>query len=202
VATVALLSTTLDGALLVDLYTAYDHLVASQRAANDDLRRAELGNARVSFARLTRRPRTGAVDAGSGKLTHEQLVAFGRLGNFHYFLLSDDPRQALEQAYTCATTFPMLAIKISRRRSSRGATALTSGPSRGGRRPPYAARRCRASGYTASARLRGLRTIVHMALDGIGDAAVHIGGDVSGTPGCPPRRRVPGRDVDFAVAAR
>jgi hypothetical protein len=109
---VDLLGTRLDEALLIDLATAYDHLAASRRAANDDLRRAELNNARVSFNRLTRRPRTGPVAAGSEKLTHEQLVAIGHLGNFHYFLLSDDPRQALEQAYTCATMFPLLAIEM------------------------------------------------------------------------------------------
>jgi hypothetical protein len=45
-------------------------------------------------------------------LTREQLVAIGHLGNFYYFLLSDDPRQALEQAYICATMFPLLAIEM------------------------------------------------------------------------------------------
>ena len=111
-ANVALLGTKLDQALLIDLKTAYDHLAASQQAANDDLRRAELNNARASFARLTHRPRTGPVATGSATLTHEQLVALGHLGNFHYFLLSDDARQALDQAYICAAMFPMLAIEM------------------------------------------------------------------------------------------
>jgi hypothetical protein len=109
---VAKLGTTLERSLEIDLRTAYDHLAAAQVAANDDLRRAELDNARASFARLIHRPETRPVNTGSGQLTHEQLVALGHQGNFYYFLLYDDERQALEQAYICATKFPLLAIEM------------------------------------------------------------------------------------------
>jgi hypothetical protein len=109
---VQLLGATLNQALVTDLLTAYDHLVASQRAANEGVRREELANARASFARLIRRPPTGPVAADSTELTHEQLVALGHQGSFYYFLLSDDPQQALEQAYSCATKFPLLAIRM------------------------------------------------------------------------------------------
>jgi hypothetical protein len=39
-------------------------------------------------------------------------VALGHQGNFYYFLLYDDARQALDQAYICATKFPLLAIEM------------------------------------------------------------------------------------------
>jgi hypothetical protein len=62
---VGLIDRRLDEALLIDLATAYDHLAASQRAANEDLRRAELGNARGSFNRLTHHPQTPGCSLAS-----------------------------------------------------------------------------------------------------------------------------------------
>jgi hypothetical protein len=59
------------------------------------MRRAELDNARASFARLTHRPETGPVNAGSGQLTHEQLVALGTRATSMGRAISSRPLRAM-----------------------------------------------------------------------------------------------------------
>lgn len=109
---VKLIDGKLDLALLIDLRAAFDHLAAARQATNEELRRDELSNARASFVRLTHRPATRSATVDGRQLTHTQIVAVGHLGNFHYFVLRDDPRQALAEAYLCAEKFPLLAIEI------------------------------------------------------------------------------------------
>jgi hypothetical protein len=101
----------IDETLLIDYRSAFDHLVAAQYATTEALRQSELSNARSNFVRLTHRPYTRPATVGGKELTHPQLVAIGHVGNFDYFLLQDDPRQALAEAYLCAEKFPLLAIE-------------------------------------------------------------------------------------------
>ncbi|MGW4213492.1 hypothetical protein ACWEIJ_36280 [Lentzea sp. NPDC004789] len=108
----AMIDKRIDAVLLIDYHAAFDHLSAAQRAATEALRQSELNNARIAFVRLTNRPVKASASAGDKELTDEQLVALGHVGNFHYFVLQDDPKQALAEAYLCAEKFPLLAVKI------------------------------------------------------------------------------------------
>ena len=108
---VAMIDGKIDAALLIDYHAAFDHLAAAQQAATEALRRDELNNARAAFVRLTHRPPTRPATAGGRVLTHAELVALGHLGNFHYFVLRDEPPLALAEAYLCAEKFPLLAIQ-------------------------------------------------------------------------------------------
>jgi hypothetical protein len=98
--------------VLTEVRSGFDHLAVAIEAVDDDIRRDELGHARQYFARLANRPGGGTVGGTSGSLTGDQICALGYLGNFAYFLVRGDPRQALISAYKCTERFPVLGVQL------------------------------------------------------------------------------------------
>lgn len=100
-------------AVLVEVRSGFDHLAVAVEVANDDdLRRDELRLAREYFGRLANRPGGGMVVGISGALSGDQVAALGHLGNYHYFLIQGQERQALIAAYLCTERFPALGVQL------------------------------------------------------------------------------------------
>jgi hypothetical protein len=95
--------------ILVEVDTGFSHLAVALDAG-DELRRDELGYARTYFARLANRPGGGVVAGRYTELTGDEVRALGHYGNFYYFLLRDEPRQALISAYRCTEQLPVLGV--------------------------------------------------------------------------------------------
>jgi hypothetical protein len=98
--------------VLIEVRSGFDHLAVAIEAVNDDIRRDELGHARQYFGRLANREGGGTVSGTSGSLTGDQVCALGYLGNYAYFLVRGDPRQALISAYLCTERFPVLGVQL------------------------------------------------------------------------------------------
>jgi hypothetical protein len=96
--------------LLIDVRAAYRHLETASMAANDSFRREELMLARGVFARLVEHP--VAAVAGENGLTSGQVVAIAHAGNYSYFLMKDEVRLALLEAYRCTERFPALGVQL------------------------------------------------------------------------------------------
>jgi len=109
-ATVEALGERINEVLLIDVRAAYGHLEAASMAANDSLRRDELMLARGVFARLVEHPVT-AREEESG-LTSGQVVAIAHAGSYSYFLMNDEVRLALIEAYRCTERFPALGVQL------------------------------------------------------------------------------------------
>lgn len=71
-----------------------------------------MGHARGYFARLANRSGGGRVKGTSGSLSGDEVCALGYLGNYHYFLIRGEPRQALIAAYHCTERFPALGVQL------------------------------------------------------------------------------------------
>jgi hypothetical protein len=102
----------LDENVLIQVRSGFSHLSAAVETADEDLRRDELGHARKYFARLANRSGGGTVTGTSGSLSGDEVCALGYLGNFHYFLIRGEPRQALIAAYHCTERFPAIGIQL------------------------------------------------------------------------------------------
>jgi hypothetical protein len=100
--------------MLTDLHAGFNALGAAMEANNRDLRRKrdEFNNARRSFDRLATmaagRTEVGALfTAGS-----DSVKALNHWGNYYYFMLRDDLRQALMEAYRCTEADPFLGVQL------------------------------------------------------------------------------------------
>jgi hypothetical protein len=102
----------LDEEVLIDVRSGFDHLDAAVRAWSDALQREELGHARGYFTRLANRTGGAAIEGLSERLSGDEVCALGHFGNYHYFLLQDEPEQALIAAYSCAERFPVLGARF------------------------------------------------------------------------------------------
>jgi hypothetical protein len=97
----------IDHILDIDVRSAFQHLDSASRATSEKTRQAEFTLARSCFVRMTERP----IYLDSG--TSEKLVAaVGHAGNYSYFLMNDEPRLALLEAYLCTQRFPMLGVQL------------------------------------------------------------------------------------------
>ena len=52
------------------------------------------------------------IELSAERLEADEVRALGHYGNFYYFLIQGEERQALVQAYTCASKFPVLAMQL------------------------------------------------------------------------------------------
>jgi hypothetical protein len=98
--------------IFTDVDTGFAHLAAAWEAADGELRRDELRLARQHFARLANRRGGGEVSGTAHTFTVDQIRALGHVGNFYYFVLRDDPRLALLEAYRCTERFPVFAVLL------------------------------------------------------------------------------------------
>jgi hypothetical protein len=102
----------LDEHVLREVRTGFDHLATAVEAASQELRRDELLDARKYFAQLANHSAGGVVVGSSGTLSCDEVCALGHFGNYHYFLLRGEPRQALIAAYRCTERFPALGVQL------------------------------------------------------------------------------------------
>jgi hypothetical protein len=96
--------------VVADVRAGFTHLEAAMTIAETSVREDEMRFARVTFNRL-------AQGSGNDQLLDDYTVmgaahvaAMGHLGNYHYFLLRDQPEQALLSAYRCTEQFPALGV--------------------------------------------------------------------------------------------
>ncbi|MEU0521681.1 hypothetical protein [Streptosporangium sp. NPDC006007] len=98
--------------VVIDLRTALTHLEAALRTGRSEVRGNELSHARRLFARLINRPAGQSVKGVSSTVMAEDLKALGHWGNYYYFLLMADQRQALMEAYRSVEANPELALQL------------------------------------------------------------------------------------------
>jgi hypothetical protein len=110
--TVTALALRIEDVLSVDVKAAFRHLETASRATTDEIRRSEMTLARASFVRMTGRPTDSLARPGKGELKAEEVAAIGHAGNYSYFLLNDEPRLALIEAYSCTERFPALGVQL------------------------------------------------------------------------------------------
>lgn len=110
--TVNALGRRIDEVLTVDVKAAFGHLETASLATSDRLRHTELMLARGSFMRMTERPTESLSRPGHNELSAQRVAAIGHAGNYNYFLLNDEPRLALLEAYRCTERFPALGVQL------------------------------------------------------------------------------------------
>jgi hypothetical protein len=99
--------------VLAELRSAFSHLEVAVAVSDTTLSHDELSHARQAFNRLAeRRPRADDLVRTHGSLTAAHVSALGHFGNYHYFLLRDQPDQALIAAYRCTEQFPALGVSL------------------------------------------------------------------------------------------
>jgi hypothetical protein len=103
---------TLAEGTLTNLRAGYLHLATAVASSQDDVRRDELLQARKYFAKIASRDAAVDVTGTSATLSAAQVAALSHLGNFHYFILRNEERLALIEAYSCTEKFPALGVKM------------------------------------------------------------------------------------------
>jgi hypothetical protein len=98
--------------VLAELRSAFTHLEAGRTITDPELSREELGYARQAFNRLAQRSGSDPLMGAHGSLIAAHVSALGQLGNYHYFLLRDQPAHALMAAYECTEQFPSLGVSL------------------------------------------------------------------------------------------
>ena len=78
--------------------------------AEPSVREDELRFARLIFNRLAQRSGNDQLLDEHTVMGAQHVAAMGHLGNYHYFLLRDQPEQALLSAYRCTEQFPALGV--------------------------------------------------------------------------------------------
>lgn len=98
--------------VLADVRAAFSHLEVAVTVTDARLSQDELGFARQSFNRLAERTGDDTLLGTHASLFAAHVSALGHIGNYHYFLLCDQPEHALVAAYRCTEQFPALGISL------------------------------------------------------------------------------------------
>jgi hypothetical protein len=98
---------------IAEARSGFSHLEVAVTVTDPQLRSDELAFARQAFNRLASRSADGddLVDRYAA-MSAAHVCALGDLGNYHYFLLRDQPEQALISAYRCTERFPALGVRV------------------------------------------------------------------------------------------
>lgn len=98
--------------IAADVRAGFDHLEAAMTIAEPSAREDELRFARLTFNRLAQRSGNDQLLDDNTVMGARHVAAMGHLGNYHYFLLRDQPEQALLSVYRCTEQFPDLGIRL------------------------------------------------------------------------------------------
>ena len=98
--------------IVTEVRAGFGNLETAASVADPALRRDELMQARTRFARLAEHAGDDLLLDSYGRMTADHVAALGHYGNYHYFLLWDQPEHALRQAYLCTERFPVLGIRL------------------------------------------------------------------------------------------
>ena len=96
--------------VVADVHAGFTHLEAAMTIAEPSVREDELRFARQIFNRLAQRSGNDQLLDDYTVMGAQHVAAMGHLGNYHYFLLRDQPEQALLSAYRCTEQFPALGV--------------------------------------------------------------------------------------------
>jgi hypothetical protein len=80
---------------IAEVRAGFSHLEVAVTISEPQLRSDELALARQAFDRLASRSGQDDVLNRYGAMTAAHVCALGHLGNYHYFLLRDQPQHAL-----------------------------------------------------------------------------------------------------------
>lgn len=106
------ISVQLDESILVGIRTGLRHLVDGMNSQTKEVRNDELRLARVEFTKLICLNLEGVTRGTSGEIPNEFLIAFGYWGNFQYFNLKGEQRNALIQGYELTHKNPALGLSL------------------------------------------------------------------------------------------
>jgi hypothetical protein len=98
--------------VVADVDAGFAHLEAAMTISEPSVREDELRFARQIFNRLAQRPGNDQLLDDYTVMGAQHVAAMGHLGNYHYFLLRDQPEQALLSAYRCTEQFPALGVEL------------------------------------------------------------------------------------------
>jgi hypothetical protein len=96
--------------VVAEVHAGFTHLEAAMTIAEPSVREDELRFARLTFNRLAQRSGNDQLLDDYTVMGAQHVAALGHLGNYHYFLLRDQPEQALLCAYRCTEQFPALGV--------------------------------------------------------------------------------------------
>lgn len=96
--------------VVAEVHAGFTHLEAAMTIAEPSVREDELRFARQIFNRLAQRSGNDQLLDDYTVMGAAHVAAMGHLGNYHYFLLRDQPEQALLSAYRCTEQFPALGV--------------------------------------------------------------------------------------------
>jgi len=97
---------------MAELHAGFTHLEVAMAATEPQLRSDELGFARQAFNRLASRSGDDSMLDQYAAMSVAHVSALGHLGNVYYFILRDQPEQALISAYSATERFPALGVNV------------------------------------------------------------------------------------------
>jgi hypothetical protein len=95
-----------------ELLAGLENLKVATETTDTQVRETELGLARQRFGSLAVRSPDDRVLGRYGDLSANHVRAAAQLGNYYYFLVRGDEKQALIHGYRCAEEYPALAVEV------------------------------------------------------------------------------------------
>jgi len=95
-----------------ELLAGLENLEVAMTMADPQVRDDELREARRRFGVLAARSADDPILGKYGDLSATHVRAMAHLGNYYYFVLREQPQQALIHGYRCAEEYPALAVEV------------------------------------------------------------------------------------------
>jgi hypothetical protein len=95
-----------------ELRAGLENLKVATESADTQVRETELSLARQRFGSLAARSPDDRLLGRYGDLSADHVRALAQLGNYYYFLVRGDEKQALIHGYRCAEEYPALAVEV------------------------------------------------------------------------------------------
>ncbi len=102
----------LDECVLVGARSGLRHLVDGMNSETEAVRNDEFRLSRAEFNKLVNLNPEGTTEGTSEKVPNIVLIGLGYFGNFHYFNLRGEKRNALIQVYECTQKYPYLGLLL------------------------------------------------------------------------------------------
>lgn len=125
---IQILDAKFDEQILIDVRTGLRHLLDGMNSDIEGVRNDEFLMARKKFSSLINLNPEGKTKGMSGEIDNMHLIGLGYWGNFHYFNLRGDKRNAAIQVYECTKLYPLIGlILFSSKFFSKNYSAIISG---------------------------------------------------------------------------
>lgn len=102
----------LDEEILRAAKTGVRHIVDGLNSDVEVVKNDEFLMARHEFGKLIHLDPEGITDGLSGSVDNKYLIALGHWGNYHYFNIRGDKRNAAIQVYECTGSFPLIGLNL------------------------------------------------------------------------------------------